>query len=104
MHLTLIPVRHDTRLRAERQGDVLILNGTAHDFSALPDGGEIPPGALDCRWIPEPVRRVDGGLLLSLLLPHGADAPAASRHPAPLILTQDGPVDLPPYGTAGAAD
>ncbi|SNR72374.1 hypothetical protein [Puniceibacterium sediminis] len=104
MYLTLIPLRHDTPLIAERHGDVLTLNGKIHDFSTLPEGGELSAETLGSPWIPEQVRRRDGVLHLVLLIPHGADAPAISRYPAPLTLEQDGPLDLPPYGATGTAN
>ena len=33
---------------------------------------------------------------LETMQPHGANAPEATRFPAPLTPTKDGPVDLPP--------
>ena len=39
--------------------------------------------------------RVDGRITLTLVLPHGSDAPEAARFPQPIIVTQAGPIPLP---------
>lgn len=95
MQITLIPVRMTGALAVDRQGDVLTINGTAYDFSPLPEGAVLPRAAVACDWLASDVLRLGGQLQLSLILPHGPDAPAATRFPAPLTLTADGPVDLP---------
>ena len=43
------------------------------------------------------ITRISGSLQMTILLPHGANAPEETRHPAPLELTANGPVALPPY-------
>ena len=48
--------------------------------------------------------RAGGVLHLTLILPHGADAPLETRFPAALTLTGDGPVALPPYENAPVID
>jgi len=97
MKLTLTPMRHDGTLTLHRAGDVLTINGEAFDFSPLPDGATLPREAVDCAWLASDVERIEGTLHLTLLLPHGADAPEETRFPAPITLTADGPVILPPY-------
>lgn len=42
MHITLTPMRRDASLQLERAGDLLVINGEAFDFSALPDGATLP--------------------------------------------------------------
>jgi hypothetical protein len=42
-------------------------------------------------------RDADGLLTVPVILPHGPDAPEARRFPAPLLVTADGPVALPPF-------
>jgi hypothetical protein len=58
-------------------------------------------------WITGDVSRVSGEICLSLLLPHGANAPEETRFPAaysiPLIIA-DGPVPLPPYDAPPVVD
>ena len=97
MHLTFSPVRRDDTLTLSRAGDVLTVNGEAFDFSPLPEGATLPRNAIDCEWIAGDVSRVDGVLTVPLILPHGQKAPEETRFPAPITLTEDGPVDLPAY-------
>lgn len=97
MHITLTPVRMDQTLAASKAGDVLTLNGTAFDFTPLPEGGRLPRAAVDCPWLASDVTREGGTIRLTLILPHGAEAPGETRFPAPLFLSEDGPVALPPH-------
>ncbi len=95
MHLTLSPVRMDQPLTAIRAADVLILNGAPFDFSDLAeaDSREIP----ECPFLMGPVRRQDGILQMTLLLPHGARPPQETLFPEAILMMQDGPVPLPPF-------
>lgn len=104
MQITLIPIRRDTRLALERHGDRLHVNGTEYDFSALPEGALLPRAAVAGDWLAGDVERRDGRLHLALFLPHGETAPPEARFPAPLILTADGPVALPPCDMAGETE
>ena len=103
MQITLTPQRRDDRLTLARSGDVLILNGEAFDFAAIPEGGTLPRDAVACDWLAGDVTRQGGQLHLTLILPHGADAPEATLFPAALTLTGDGPVALPAYENAPAS-
>ena len=95
MILHLSPQRGDDTLTVSKSGDVLTINGTAFDFSQVPDGGLLPQDAVDCEWIISDIERVDGELVLTLLMPHGADASEAARFPEPLVDVPDGVVVLP---------
>ena len=95
MQITLTPQRRDDTLTLVRSGDVLTINGEAFDFTAIPEGGTLPRDAVACDWLAGDVTRSGGVLHLTLVLPHGADAPQATLFPAPLTLTGDGPVVLP---------
>lgn len=97
MHITLSPVRSDTPLHLERRGDTLVFNGESLDLSPIPEGATLPAAAIDCPWIAGDVARLGGTLHLTLVLPHASDAPPETLFPAPLHLTADGPVDLPPF-------
>jgi len=97
MQITLTPQRRDDRLSLVRSGDVLTINGEAFDFAALPEGGTLPRDAVACDWLASDVTRTEGVLHLTLILPHGVDAPQATLFPAALTLTGDGPVALPAY-------
>ena len=97
MNITFSPIRHVHPLTLQRAGDVLTINGEAYDFTPLQEGATLPRAAVDCAWLASDVERIDGVLHLSLLLSHGACAPEQTRFPAPIELTGDGPVELPPY-------
>ena len=97
MHIKLSPMRHDTPLTLARAGDVLTINGTAYDFTALPEGATLPRDAVACDVLASDVERKGGALNLTLRLPHGPNAPHETRFPAPIIDPPDGPVALPVY-------
>lgn len=97
MQITLLPMRHDQVLVAQRSGDVLVLNGRTLDFGPLPEGAVLPQDAIECPWIASDVTRVGGRLQLALILPHGPAAPEQSLFPAPVTVLADGPIALPPY-------
>ena len=95
MKIKLSPQRRDDTLTVTKQGDVLTINGTAYDFTDLPDGGTLPADAVDCEYVIGSVDRVNGELELTLLLPHGANASEAARFPEPIIDPADGELELP---------
>ena len=95
MQITLTPMNRDDRLTLERSGNVLTINGEAFDFTAIPEGGTLPRDAVACDWLAGDVTRSGGVLHLTLVLPHGANAPQTTLFPAPITLTGDGPVTLP---------
>lgn len=97
MQIKLSPVLMDALQTASRSGDTLTVNGETFDFSGVPEGATLPREAINSDWFPGPVERIGGVLHLTLLLPHGANAPKATRFPKPITLTQDGPVELPIY-------
>jgi hypothetical protein len=95
MNITLFPQRRDDTLTVTKQGDTLTINGTAYDFSVIPEGATLPKDATDCVWLASDVERIDGVLHLALLLPHGKDASHAARFPQPIINPADGVLELP---------
>lgn len=97
MKIALSPMRRDDRLELVKTGDVLSINGEDFDFSTLPEGATLPQAAVTCDWLASDVTREDGALQLTLILPHGTNAPLATLFPEQMILTSDGPVALPPY-------
>ena len=97
MHIKLTPQRSDDTLSLTRQDSSLIINGEAFDFGPLPDGAVLPRDAVDCACLASDVTRVAGVLQLTLILPHGANAPAQTLFPAPIDLAMDGPASLPPH-------
>lgn len=104
MILTLNPVRSDEPLTASVAGQTLTLNGIALDFSPLPAGATLPRAAIDNPWVAGDVTRaMDGTLTVPLLLPHGPNAPEATRFPDPITINS-GDVPLPPYDAEEAAE
>ena len=97
MQITFKPSRRDDMLALCRQGDVLTINDKTFDFGPLANGAELPPEAVLTEWIAEPVRRKDGVLHLSLMLPHGPNAPKATKFPVPIQVVEDGPITLPAH-------
>ena len=97
MRIKLTPQRNDGRLTLARKGAVLIINGEAFDFSLLPDGAVLPQDAVACDLLASDVTRVDGVLHLTLVLPHGQNAPPETLFPSPIDLFVDGEAKLPPH-------
>lgn len=95
MIIKLSPVRSDDILNVEVSGDTLRLNGAAFDFSALPDGATLPAEAIGSLRVGGPVERIDGHLVVTLLMPHGAEAGEQSRFPVDIVSPADGRVPLP---------
>ncbi|SDE59090.1 hypothetical protein [Ruegeria marina] len=95
MLIIFSPMRQDAELALERQGDTLHVNDTAFDFSGLAEGESHVPSGPGSDWFVAPVTRVEGVLHISLILPHGADAPRETLFPAPLEAPLDGPLPVP---------
>lgn len=95
MIINLCPVRMDEELLANRKGDLLTLNGEVFDFGPLTEGATIPQSAIVSSWFAGPVERIDGELVLTLVLPHGANAPEETRFPQSITMFSDGLMPLP---------
>ena len=87
-------VREDT-ISITKTGDALTINDVAYDFAQLPDGATLPRDAVDCEYIASDVTRVNGEIELTLLLPITPQASEAARFPQPIIVTENGEVELP---------
>ena len=90
-HVELSPQRRDDRLHLEKRGATLLFNGEVVDPSAYDDSAPVS------QWIVGRPEAVDGGWSVTIILPHGFPAPRASRFPVPIVVSADGPVQLPPY-------
>jgi hypothetical protein len=100
MHtIYLSPFQGPAPLEVSVQGDAITINGTVLDFGPLAEGASLPAAATGTEFFEagSTIDRVDGGLVMTLLLPFGANAPEATRFPSPITVTGDGPVTLPPY-------
>ena len=95
MNITLTPQRRDDTLTVIKSGETLTINGTAFDFSVIPDGATLPAGAVSCPYLTGNVKRINGVLHLTLLLPTGPNASHAANFPAPIINPADGALELP---------
>lgn len=94
MIIKLSPVLSDEPLTLAVSGDTLLINDVLFDFSPLPAGAVLPVSAIGSTWITEDVKRVDGVIQVTVMLPHAEDASEAARFPQP-ITAADGPVELP---------
>lgn len=100
MKITLSPMRSDVPLTLAREGDTLTINGETFDFSDLAEGATLTREAVACDWLASDVERIGGVLHLTLILPHGPNAPEETRFPAPITVEDDGPIEIPPYDEA----
>lgn len=95
MIINLRPVQMDETLVVSKLGDILTINGEQYDFSALPNGATIEEGSIPCPWIVRDVDRIDGQIVLTLLMPFRGLPPRHVRFPAPIIDPPDGEIVLP---------
>jgi hypothetical protein len=102
MIIKLSPVRSDAELTVTKAGDTLIINGASLDFSRLEDGSTLCAEAVGNEWVVQPVNRINGELVVTLMLPHAADASELARFPVDIINPADGPVRLPGIDLAPA--
>lgn len=91
MQITLSPQRADTPLSLATSGAALILNGVNVDLATY-DASVAPSD-----WIVGQPVQVEEDWHVTLVLPHGGSAPDETRYPAPITVTEDGPVKLPVY-------
>lgn len=96
MIVKLSPVYFDMQsMTVFKQGDSLTINGLTLDFSQLPDGATLPAQAAFCPWLVDPIERVGGNLVVTLLLPIPENASQAARFPSDIVEPGDGRVSLP---------
>lgn len=96
MRINLTPMRRDDLLELSVSGDALTVNGELFDFAPIPEGAALPRVAVACPWLASDVERSGGKIALTLILPHGTNAPEETLFPA-AIDVDDGPVTLPSY-------
>ena len=95
MKITLSPIRRDSQLTVSKQGETITINGSAYDFSVIPEGATLPASAVDCEFITGNIERINGVLHISLILPHGPNPSQAVAFPATIINPPDGVLELP---------
>lgn len=97
MIVNFSPIRMDEQLVVEREDDIITLNGEAFDLSPLLEGASLPSTAIESKWFVGDIDRENGVISLTLVLPHGANAPIETRFPTAITLTENGPVQMPIY-------
>lgn len=90
-NINLSPQRRDDRLHLEKHGATLLFNGEVFDPSTHDES--LP----HIQWIVSRPEPIDDGWSVTIILPHGSPAPRATRFPRPIVVSTDGPVELPPY-------
>ncbi len=99
MKIKFTPIRMDEQLTASViDADKIILNGEELDFSPLLDGETIEAIDVGNKWVSGTVSRTDGELYITLVVPHGHNAPHSTRFPSEDYLSVDeGTVPVPAY-------
>lgn len=96
MRVTFLPQLSDADLTLEKSGDVLTLNGDRLDFSGLPNGGELPGAAIENEFVQGAIRRTNGEIEITIILPYtNLSPPPSVAFPDILTVVEDGPVTLP---------
>ena len=102
MEISFAPMRRDDTLTLSKSGDVLTINGEVFDLSVVLDGQTLLQSGMDCDWLASDVERIAGVIHLTLILPHGANAPSETRFPDPITAT-DGAITVPEHSIPEAA-
>lgn len=97
MKLILSPQRRDELLVASVDGDLLTLNGQEYDFAQIPEGGQLPMEAIACDLFVGPVERLNGELVVRLVLPLGPAPSIEAAFPGPITIAT-GRVNFPDVG------
>jgi len=99
LKLNISPVRSDEQQpEVSYIAPVLTVDAVDYDLSLLEDGATAVHPMLGT------VSRTGDDYECTLKLPHGSNAPEATRFPAPIEVTADGPVELPIYNTPEVTD
>lgn len=94
--ISLSPQYSDAKLSIKKTGEALTINGDLLDFSDLPEGGEYPTEAVENSFVIGGVKRLNGDIHITVLMPFSnPDAPISVTFPEPLLVTSDGDVALP---------
>ena len=100
MKIKLSPQRKDYPITTSVVGDVITIDGIEYDFSPLKYGETLPSGAAGDVFSGDITRDESGEICLTLVLPHGANAPEETRFPEyfdKYMVVTDGAIELPPY-------
>lgn len=86
MRIVLCPQRRDDQLTVSRDGDSLTVNGVAFDFSSLAEGDLLPANAIDSELFCGPAERINGQLVVNMILPLCPSPTEAEAFPEPVEL------------------
>ncbi|VVS92176.1 hypothetical protein [Desulfoluna spongiiphila] len=95
MIINLAPQRRANLLSIEKMGDALIINEVFYDFAPIPEGATLPSVAIKSDFIVGDVVRKNGEIELTIFLPHGANPRLEQVFPQPIVIHDDGKVNLP---------
>ncbi len=95
MQINLSPQLRIGTLTVAKAGETLTINGTAYDLSTIVEGTPRASADIGCPCIVGDVERIAGDLIVTLILPIGADASQAALFPAPIVNPADGQLALP---------
>ena len=95
MRIKLSPQVRDGSLVVSVNGDVLTINGVQYDFSPMGEGDVLPASAIDDEKITGDIKRVNGQIELTIILPITHDAPRAACFPEDIVTESANPVILP---------
>ncbi|CAB4326606.1 hypothetical protein [Brucella sp. 191011898] len=94
--ISFTPQYRGDHLALSKIGDVLTVNGDPLDFSDLPEGGEYPADAIDNPFVRGGVKRTEGIIHITLLLPYSNLNPSqVIAFPSPIMIENDGDIPLP---------
>ena len=101
MYIHYSPVRSDSPIESSRSGDVMTLGGMRVDLSMVTALSEVDASRYNCPWIVGKVSRsATGELSITLVAPHGPNAPEETRFPSSVRVSGGGPVPYPDFGPA----
>lgn len=95
MRISFSPVEGMPAAAISVDGDVITINGTPYDFSALLEGEIVPMASLAEPLIVSDATRTDGVIVLTVILGNAPEASEAARYPDVLVVTEAGDVTLP---------
>ncbi|MFU2327725.1 hypothetical protein [Pseudomonas sp. NFX98] len=95
MRIVLEPQRRDDHLEVVKAGDTLSVNGEIFDFSPVVEGDTLPATAIHSGWFTGQVDRINGELVLTMILPNPWNFSPEQAFPIPLESVPDGPVVFP---------
>lgn len=95
MIIKLSPQVSTKTLSVSRNNDIFTINGEIFDFTPLSEGAILPADAINCDYIFEPVKRVNGELEITFLFPISSEASEEALFPQPIINPPQGEIVFP---------